>query len=149
MGGPWYRTVAAAFLRGYREGAGGASFMPHSDDELTLLLSSSMLHKVLYELSYELNNRPDWVAVPLRGLLDLLGPGSGLSRRGNDQGVATQRDHPVNRNDVTRHEQLCYPARLLVVGQILEPAQRVARVVQYEFAGKVELTGHECLLHLI
>ena len=48
--------------------------MPHSEDELTLLLSTSMLHKVMYELSYELNNRPDWVAVPLRGLLDLLGP---------------------------------------------------------------------------
>ena len=70
----WYRTVAAAYLRGYREGAADASFMPESDDELTLLLSTSMLHKVMYELSYELNNRPDWVAVPLRGLLDLLGP---------------------------------------------------------------------------
>jgi maltose alpha-D-glucosyltransferase/alpha-amylase len=70
----WYRTVAATFLRGYREAAAGASFMPRSDDELTVLLSTSMLHKVMYELSYELNNRPDWVAVPLRGLLDLLGP---------------------------------------------------------------------------
>ena len=32
-----------------------------------------MLQKVLYELSYELNNRPDWVSIPLRGLLDLFG----------------------------------------------------------------------------
>ena len=70
----WYRTVAGTFLRGYREAAAGASFMPRSDDELTVLLSISMLHKVMYELSYELNNRPDWVAVPLRGLLDLVGP---------------------------------------------------------------------------
>jgi maltose alpha-D-glucosyltransferase/alpha-amylase len=30
-----------------------------------------MLQKVLYELSYELNMRPDWVSIPLRGLLDL------------------------------------------------------------------------------
>jgi hypothetical protein len=28
---------------------------------------------VLYELTYELNNRPDWVAIPLRGLLEMLG----------------------------------------------------------------------------
>jgi maltose alpha-D-glucosyltransferase/alpha-amylase len=70
----WYRTAAAAFMRGYRQAADGAAFMPHSDDELTLLLSTAMLHKVMYELSYELNNRPDWIAVPLRGLLDLLGP---------------------------------------------------------------------------
>jgi predicted trehalose synthase len=32
-----------------------------------------MLQKVLYELTYELNNRPDWVSIPLRGLLALLG----------------------------------------------------------------------------
>jgi maltose alpha-D-glucosyltransferase/alpha-amylase len=71
--GHWYRSVAVAFLRGYRQAADGAQFMPRSDDELTLLLSTAMLHKVMYELSYELNNRPDWVSVPLRGLLDLLG----------------------------------------------------------------------------
>jgi maltose alpha-D-glucosyltransferase / alpha-amylase len=37
------------------------------------LLELAMLQKVLYELNYELNNRPDWVSIPLRGLLDLLG----------------------------------------------------------------------------
>jgi maltose alpha-D-glucosyltransferase/alpha-amylase len=72
----WYRSVAATFLRGYRTAAGEADFMPASDEELITLLSTSMLHKVLYELSYELNNRPDWVQIPLRGLLDLLGPAS-------------------------------------------------------------------------
>jgi maltose alpha-D-glucosyltransferase/alpha-amylase len=30
-----------------------------------------MLQKTLYELSYEVNNRPDWVSIPLRGLLEL------------------------------------------------------------------------------
>jgi maltose alpha-D-glucosyltransferase/alpha-amylase len=32
-----------------------------------------MLEKALYELRYELGNRPDWVQIPLRGILDLLG----------------------------------------------------------------------------
>ena len=31
-----------------------------------------MLEKALYELDYELNNRPDWVRIPLRGIFDLL-----------------------------------------------------------------------------
>jgi maltose alpha-D-glucosyltransferase/alpha-amylase len=37
------------------------------------LLEVACLGKVLYELDYELNNRPDWVAIPLRGLLEMLG----------------------------------------------------------------------------
>jgi maltose alpha-D-glucosyltransferase/alpha-amylase len=68
----WYRWVAASFLRGYRLAADGAVFMPRSDDELIALLDTAMLHKVLYELTYELNNRPDWISIPLRGLLELL-----------------------------------------------------------------------------
>jgi len=32
-----------------------------------------MLDKCIYELGYELNNRPDWLGIPLRGLSDLLG----------------------------------------------------------------------------
>jgi maltose alpha-D-glucosyltransferase/alpha-amylase len=66
-------------LRAYRATAAGAAFMPASDEELVALLSASMLNKVLYELVYELNNRPDWVSIPLRGLLDLLGqPETGM-----------------------------------------------------------------------
>ena len=47
--------------------------MPQSRDERERLLNIAMLQKVLYELDYELNNRPDWVSIPLRGLLDLFG----------------------------------------------------------------------------
>ena len=46
---------------------------PTDQDELRTTLELAMLQKVLYELSYELNNRPDWVSIPLRGLLDLFG----------------------------------------------------------------------------
>jgi maltose alpha-D-glucosyltransferase/alpha-amylase len=71
----WYLWVAAAFLGAYREQAAGQSFVPADDDELSALLYVSALQKVMYELSYELNNRPDWVSIPLRGLLELLGAG--------------------------------------------------------------------------
>ena len=36
------------------------------------LLQALVLDKALYELGYELNNRPDWVRIPLIGLLKLL-----------------------------------------------------------------------------
>ena len=47
------------------------SYVPTDEAELRNLLELSALQKVLYELSYELNNRPDWVSIPLRGLLEL------------------------------------------------------------------------------
>ena len=41
-----------------------------------------MLDKAFYELSYELNNRPDWVRIPLRGVLALLGRERGAAPQG-------------------------------------------------------------------
>jgi maltose alpha-D-glucosyltransferase/alpha-amylase len=69
----WYVNVAATFLSAYLAEAGGQPFVPADDEELRGTLELLMLQKVLYELSYELNNRPDWVSIPLRGLLDLYG----------------------------------------------------------------------------
>jgi predicted trehalose synthase len=40
--------------------------------ELRTLLDVYTLEKALYEISYELNNRPDWVRIPLNGILRLL-----------------------------------------------------------------------------
>ena len=69
----WYLNVAAAFLGAYIDEARGQPFVPADEVELRTTLELAMLQKVLYELSYELNNRPDWVSIPLRGLLDLFG----------------------------------------------------------------------------
>ncbi len=70
----WYLSAAAAFLGAYLDEAAGQPFVPADPAELERLLQLAMLQKVLYELSYELNNRPDWVSIPLRGLLELFGP---------------------------------------------------------------------------
>jgi len=69
----WYLNVAATYLSAYLTTARGEAFVPKDEDELRTTLELAMLQKVLYELSYELNNRPDWVSIPLRGLLDLFG----------------------------------------------------------------------------
>jgi maltose alpha-D-glucosyltransferase/alpha-amylase len=37
------------------------------------MLDALVLEKAIYELGYELNNRPDWVRIPLQGILDLVG----------------------------------------------------------------------------
>jgi hypothetical protein len=39
---------------------------------LAVLLDASLLEKVIYELGYELNNRPDWTRIPVHGLLKML-----------------------------------------------------------------------------
>jgi maltose alpha-D-glucosyltransferase/alpha-amylase len=68
----WYQWVAATFLRGYREAAGNAIFIPTTDEEFARLLDAFLLEKAIYEVSYELNNRPDWVRIPLRGVRELV-----------------------------------------------------------------------------
>jgi maltose alpha-D-glucosyltransferase/alpha-amylase len=37
-----------------------------------VLLNNFLLEKAIYELGYELNNRPDWVKIPLRGIRQLM-----------------------------------------------------------------------------
>jgi maltose alpha-D-glucosyltransferase/alpha-amylase len=70
----WYGWTAAAFLRGYREATTDVDFLPEDEAERATLLDAMLFHKAFYELGYELNNRPDWVAIPLRGIAQLLEP---------------------------------------------------------------------------
>jgi maltose alpha-D-glucosyltransferase / alpha-amylase len=67
----WERSCGAEFLRAYRETAGGAAFLPPEENDFRRLLSAHWLDKALYELSYELNNRPSWIRIPLMGVLSL------------------------------------------------------------------------------
>jgi maltose alpha-D-glucosyltransferase/alpha-amylase len=70
----WVQCVSAAFLKSYLAAAGAASFVPHAADDLDLQLNTMLLEKALYELRYELNMRPDWVRIPLRGILEVVTP---------------------------------------------------------------------------
>jgi len=69
----WVAWTSAALLGGYRAAAGNAAFLPENPEEFEILLSAYLVDKALYELRYELNNRPDWAYIPLRGLRRLLG----------------------------------------------------------------------------
>ena len=68
----WQLWVSATFLGAYFETADGADFVPREKRDTQLLLDAFLLEKALYELGYELNNRPDWAMVPLEGILHLL-----------------------------------------------------------------------------
>lgn len=68
----WNVWVSTVFLSAYREAAGPAGFLPDSEEEFRPLLEFYLLEKAVYEMGYELNNRPDWVRIPLQGLHSLL-----------------------------------------------------------------------------
>jgi predicted trehalose synthase len=50
-----------------------ATFLPGMWSGREALLTIFLFEKAAYELRYELNNRPDWIRVPVEGLLELLG----------------------------------------------------------------------------
>jgi len=68
----WYLNAASSFLKGYFAALDQASLIPRSKEHLRLLMDVFLLEKAIYEVSYELNNRPDWLIIPLQGILDLL-----------------------------------------------------------------------------
>lgn len=67
----WDDEVTAAFLHAYRQVTAGCEVIPQGASSFENLLQLYLLEKVFYELVYELNNRPGWVEIPLRGLLAL------------------------------------------------------------------------------
>jgi maltose alpha-D-glucosyltransferase/alpha-amylase len=67
----WETWVGNTFLHAYRVATAGTGLLPASDDDFEVMLRAFMVDKALYELAYELNNRPDLVHIPLRGLLHL------------------------------------------------------------------------------
>jgi maltose alpha-D-glucosyltransferase/alpha-amylase len=68
----WYAWMSSAFLRAYLRQAGEAPFVPRAAKEREALLKVFLLEKSVYELGYELANRPDWVRIPVRGIRELL-----------------------------------------------------------------------------
>jgi maltose alpha-D-glucosyltransferase/alpha-amylase len=68
----WVFWVSVAFLESYLEASRSGGFLPNDIEELKNLLDLYLLEKVVYELRYELNNRPDWVSVPIQGISELL-----------------------------------------------------------------------------
>jgi maltose alpha-D-glucosyltransferase/alpha-amylase len=68
----WDHATTVEFLRAYRQGVEGATFVPADRAGFRILLEAYLLDKALYELQYELDHRPGWATIPAQGILSLL-----------------------------------------------------------------------------
>jgi maltose alpha-D-glucosyltransferase/alpha-amylase len=67
----WEREARQGFLTGYRDvvAAAPAPLVPADDAQFASAVAAWELAKAIYEVRYELGNRPDWLDVPLRSLI--------------------------------------------------------------------------------
>jgi hypothetical protein len=72
VGRLWELAASRAFFTAYLDAAAGAAGVPTERAESERVVRFFMFEKALYEIAYELANRPDWVEIPLRGLLRLI-----------------------------------------------------------------------------
>ncbi|CAM4133017.1 maltose alpha-D-glucosyltransferase [Gillisia limnaea] len=69
----WYYHVTRMYLQGYLDTVGESDFIPNEQEDFDILMETFLLEKAVYELNYELNNRPDWLLIPLRGIKSIIG----------------------------------------------------------------------------
>jgi maltose alpha-D-glucosyltransferase / alpha-amylase len=75
----WAQWVAELYLETYQQTVAGAPFIPSDPKATDVLLRALLLEKATYEVVYELNNRPDWVVLPIRGIQGLLSNGKKIA----------------------------------------------------------------------
>ena len=68
----WYAEASKAYVEAYLATAGRARFLPVDRRVVADLLAFHLLEKAVYEVAYELENRPAWVGLPLGALVEML-----------------------------------------------------------------------------
>ncbi|MEO8584485.1 MAG: alpha-glucosidase C-terminal domain-containing protein, partial [Flavitalea sp.] len=68
----WTHYVTGIFMDAYLRTVKGSNFIPENKDDLKVLLETFLLEKAIQGFRYEVNNRPDWVIVPLQIIKSLL-----------------------------------------------------------------------------
>jgi len=69
----WYCYVSGIFLNSYLKVVQDAPFIPRNKNQLETMLETFLLEKAVYELGYELNNRPAWIPLPIKGIKQIIG----------------------------------------------------------------------------
>ncbi|MBP3037731.1 1,4-alpha-glucan branching protein GlgB [Arthrobacter sp. zg-ZUI100] len=82
----WAASASEAFLRGYEKETGTQI---NRNDPLYLAL---WLDKALYEVVYEIRNRPEWIRVPVAAVRQIL-----EQARNQEHGTSSQEENPVNK----------------------------------------------------
>ncbi|MDB6124137.1 MAG: trehalose synthase [Pedosphaera sp.] len=68
----WHGWISAKFLKSYLDVTRETNLLPHSKEELAILLEAHLLERTAFEMAYELEHRPDWLKIPLEAILQLL-----------------------------------------------------------------------------
>ena len=68
----WYHHMSSVFLQSYLHTTAAAIFVPKNSEDLQIMLEAYLLDKAVYEIAYELNHRPSWVLIPIRGIKHIL-----------------------------------------------------------------------------
>ncbi len=86
----WARWVSGIFYKSYLQAAGKTSFLPSNEADLQMMTEVFLLRKAIYELGFELNNHPDWVKIPLQGILDLMSESNSVvAKEATDKTIKT------------------------------------------------------------
>ncbi|WP_276496587.1 maltose alpha-D-glucosyltransferase [Pontibacter litorisediminis] len=64
----WYHYASGFYMHAYLGKTMGTGIVPAKEEDFETLIHTFLLEKAIYELGYELNNRPDWVLIPIRGI---------------------------------------------------------------------------------
>ncbi len=65
----WNHYMSGFYLKSYLETASQHDFIPSEQEDFNILIQTFLLEKAIYELNYELNNRPKWSIIPMKGIL--------------------------------------------------------------------------------
>ena len=76
----WSNAVSRIYLKSYVDRVKGSKILPSDANCFRVLLEAYLLEKAIYEVGYELYNRPEWAIIPLRGVLELLDSAPALNR---------------------------------------------------------------------
>jgi maltose alpha-D-glucosyltransferase/alpha-amylase len=64
--------MSGIFMKAYLETVKDSRFVPSDKEDLEVLMQTFILEKAIYELNYELNNRPDWTLIPLKSIKSII-----------------------------------------------------------------------------
>ena len=68
----WVYWVSATYVDAYLKTVEPAGIVPRDLEDVGLLLNAILLQRAVYEIDYELNNRPAWLKLPLQGVIQML-----------------------------------------------------------------------------
>ncbi|WP_300439806.1 maltose alpha-D-glucosyltransferase [Christiangramia sp.] len=68
----WHYYISRLYIQGYFDKALNKDYVPKKQEDFKILMNTFLLEKALTELNYEIENRPEWILIPLRGIKGVL-----------------------------------------------------------------------------